>query len=160
MILITIYSTEKRKIMKNMKHKFWVIIILIFAYAGLGFSTQAQAVLSVFKKYGNDYGVTMLEASRELMKEYKIKTFKSIIFEDGAEALPEIRKAINKDKEGALNIKESSKSGLLMSGYYQLLSEKQNLNRYLIFKVGKENKTTLIYVEGELTPDELVELLK
>jgi hypothetical protein len=47
-----------------------------------------------------------------------------------------------------------------MSGYYKLLSEKPKLNRYLIFKVGKENKTTLIYVEGELTPEELVELLK
>jgi hypothetical protein len=126
----------------------------------MSFSAQAQAVLSVFKKYGNDHGVTMLEASRELMKEYKIKTFKSIIFENGSKALPEIRKAINNDKDGALHIKESTKDGLLTSGYYQLKSENQKWNRYLIFKVGNANKTTLIYVEGELTPDELVELLK
>jgi hypothetical protein len=126
----------------------------------MNFSAQAQAVLSIFKKYGNNYGVTMLEASRELMKEYKIKTFKSIIFDNGAKALPEIRKAINIDKEGALHIKESTKDGLLTSGYYQLKSENQKQNRYLIFKVGNANKTTLIYVEGELTPDELVELLK
>jgi len=146
--------------MKNMKHNLRVILFLTLATFCISFSTQAQAILSIFKKYGKDYGVTMLEASRELMKEYKIKTFKSIIFDNGAKALPEIRKAINTDKEGALHIKESTKDGLLMSGYYQLLSEKTNLNRYLIFKVGKENKTTLIYVEGELTPDELVELLK
>jgi hypothetical protein len=126
----------------------------------MSFASQAQAVLSIFKKYGDTYGVTMLEASRELMKEYKIKTFKSIIFNDGTHALPDIRKAIKMDKEGAMNIKESTKDGLLTSGYYQLLSEKANTNRYLIFKIGKENKTTLIYVEGELTPDELVELLK
>jgi hypothetical protein len=94
------------------------------------------------------------------MKEYKIKTFKSIIFENGTRALPEIRKAIKIDKVGALHIKESNTDGLLMSGYYQLLSNKTKLNRYLIFKVGKEKKTTLIYVEGELTPEELVELLK
>jgi len=146
--------------MKNMKPKRLIILFLILATFGLSISVRAQAVLSIFKKYGNDQGVIMLEASRELMKEYKIKTFKSIIFDNGINALPEIRKVINIDKEGALNIKESTKDGLLMSGYYQLLSEKAKLNRYLIFKVGKENKTTLIYVEGELTPEELVELLK
>jgi len=146
--------------MKNMKHNFRVILFLILANFCMSFAIQAQAVLSIFKKYGNEQGVTMLEASRELMKEYKIKTFKSIIFNDGAQALPEIRRAINKDKEGALHIKESTKDGLLTSGYYQLPAEKAKLNRYLIFKVGKGNKTTLIYVEGELTPEELVELLK
>ena len=144
----------------NSKHKTLVILFLVCSILGMGFSTQAQEILSIFKKYGNDYGVTMLEASRELMKEYKIKTFKSIIFDNGSRALPEIRRAIKTDKEGALHIKESTKDGLLMSGYYQLKSEKSKLNRYLIFKVGNENKTTLIYVEGELTPDELVELLK
>jgi hypothetical protein len=146
--------------MKNTNPKFPVILLLALSLFCTSFTAQAQAVLSIFKKYGNDRGVTMLEASRELMKEYKIKNFKSIIFENGTKALPEIRKAINIDKEGALNIKESTKDGVLMSGYYQLKSEKTKFNRYLIFKVGNNNKTTLIYTEGELTPDELVELLK
>jgi len=145
--------------MKNMKHKTLAILFLIFFF-GVSLTAQGQEVLSIFKKYGYSQGVTLLEASRELMKEYKIKTFKSIIFDDGAYALPEIRRAINKDKKGALQIKESSKDGLLTSGYYQLLSHKQKLNCYLIFKVSAANKTTLIYVEGELTSDELVELLK
>ncbi|MCL2247364.1 MAG: DUF6108 family protein [Lentimicrobiaceae bacterium] len=143
-----------------MRHKLLVILFLILANFCLSISAQAQAVISIFKKYGNDYGVTMLEASKELMKVYKIKTFRSIIFDDGSNALPEIRRAIKTDKEGALHIKESTKDGLLTSGYYQLFSEKANLNRYLIFKVGEKNKTTLIYVEGELTPEELVELLR
>ena len=146
--------------MKNMKHKLLAITFLTLSTFCLSSSAQAQTVLSIFKKYCNDNGVTMLEASRELMKTYKIKTFKSIIFEDASTVLPEIRRAIKTDKEGALHIKESTKDGLLTSGYYQLLTEKANLNRYLIFKVGTANKTTLIYVEGELSPDELVELLK
>ena len=145
--------------MKN-RHKTLVILFLILANFGVSFSTQAQEILSIFRKYGNAQGVTMLEASRELMKEYKIKTFKSIIFDNGEQALPAIRKAIKIDKVDALKIKESTQDGLLTSAYYQLRSEKSNLNRYLIFKVGAANKTTLIYVEGELTPDELVELLK
>jgi len=144
-----------------MKRKILVIVFLLLANAGMSFSAQSQcAVLSIFTKYGTDKGVTMLEASRELMKEYKIKTFKSIIFEDGTRALPEIRKCIEIEKDGALRIKESTKDGLLTSGYYQLKSFSTNLNRYIIFKVGINNKTTFIYVEGELSPDDLVELLK
>ena len=146
--------------MKNMKHKLLVIIFLALSTFCLSISAQAQAVLSIFKKYGNDNGVTMLEASRELMKVYNIKTFKSIIFDDASLVLHEIRRAIKTDKVGALHIKESTKDGLLTSGYYQLPAGKANLNRYLIFKVGTANKTTLIYVEGELSPEELVELLK
>jgi len=146
--------------MKKMKQKLLVMTCLVLVNVGMNFTSQAQAVLSIFKKYGNDYGVTMLEASRELMKDYKIKNFKSIIFDDGSRALPEIRRAIDKDKVGAVHIKESTKDGLLTSGYYQLLSERVNMNRYLIFKVSNSNKTTLIYVEGELSPEELVELLK
>jgi len=84
--------------MKNMKHKCLVIVFLVLTNFCLNISTQAQAVLSIYKKYGNDHGVTMLEASRELMKEYKIKVFKSIIFDDGTRALLEIRLAIKTDK--------------------------------------------------------------
>ncbi|MDR0206643.1 MAG: hypothetical protein LBI45_05245 [Bacteroidales bacterium] len=147
--------------MKNLKQKFLVVVFLVLANAGMSFSAQSQgAVLSIFTKYGTNKGVTMLEASRVLMKEYKIKTFKSIIFDDGTRALPEIRKCIEIEKDGALSIKESTKDGLLTSGYYQLKSKNTNLKRYLIFKVGNNNKTTFIYVEGELSPDDLVELLK
>jgi len=146
--------------MKKMKHQFPVIIFLIFSFFCMSFSTQAQEVLSIFKKYGYNEGVTLLETSREVMKSYKIKNFKSIIFDDGSKALPEIRSAIGKDKVGALHIKESTRDGLLTSGYYRLAPEKTHQNRYLIFKVGDKNKTTLIYVEGELTPEELVELLQ
>jgi hypothetical protein len=146
--------------MKNMKHKSLVILFLVLTTVCLSINTQAQAVLSIFKKYGHSQGVTLLEASRELMKEYKIKTFKSIIFDNGSNALPEIRSAIESDKKGALQIKESTKDGLLTSGYYKLQCNNTKLNRYLIFKVSHANKTTLIYVEGELTPDDLVELLK
>ncbi|MDL2325670.1 DUF6108 family protein, partial [Bacteroidales bacterium OttesenSCG-928-A14] len=117
-------------------------------------------ILKIFDKYGNKQGVTMLEISDDLMKNYHVRIFKSIIFEDGRKALTDIRKAIDIDKVNAKKIKESKQDGLLISGYYRLKTENDNLNRYLIFKIGKNNRTTLVYIEGELTPEELVELLK
>lgn len=144
-------------------HKIVTVSLLLFLLGiatGKGFAQNQPAVTSIFDKYGSSKGVTLLEISEELMKDYQIKHFKSIIFENGTTALPEIRKAIEKDKVGAKRIKESIQDGLLMSGYYRLKTEEANMNRYLIFKVGKNNKTTLIYIEGKLTPEELVELLK
>jgi hypothetical protein len=119
------------------------------------------AILSIFSKYGHFKGVTMLEASKELLQQYKIKQFKSIIFEKITDnQLAEIRIEIEKDKKEALKIKEIIQDGLLMSGYYKLKTEDEKMNRYLIFKVSASKKTTLVYVEGELTPEELIDLLK
>jgi hypothetical protein len=148
----------------------------------LFFSNSVKAgekfcVLPIFDKYGYGKGVTMLEASKELLKQYKIKQFKSIIFEDGTEALPEIRACIEKDKVNAEKIKEVVHDGSIMNGFYRLktatkrylslgmkgiiptFTKTMEINHYLIFKV-QDKKVTLIYVEGALTTDELVELLK
>jgi hypothetical protein len=147
----------------DMKYRLKNTFILLFA-GMLFLSNTAKAgekfcILSIFEKYGHQKGVVMLEASKKLLKQYKIKMFKSIIFEDGTEALPDIRTCIEKDKANAVKIKEIVHYGLLMSGFYRLRTEKPEINRFLIFRV-QEKKTTLIYVEGELTTDELVELLK
>ncbi|MDR0368035.1 MAG: hypothetical protein LBH82_02710 [Bacteroidales bacterium] len=135
--------------------------VLIF-FAGIlqGFSQSQPAVNAIFEKYGSSKGVTLLEISEELMKDYQIKHFKSIIFDNGTAALSEIRKAIEKDKADAKRMKESVRDGLLTSGYYRLKTEETGMNRYLIFKIGKNNKTTLIYIEGKLSPEQLIELLK
>ena len=140
-------------------------LILLFAsislYGNRYEVDSKPAILSIFTKYGNAKGVTMLEASKELLQQYKIKQFKSIIFEKATDnQLFEIRAEIEKDKQGAVKIKEIVQDGLLMSGYYRLKKEDEKNNRYLIFKTLATKKTTLIYVEGELSPEELVDLLK
>lgn len=136
------------------------LLMLVFLTASQCRAGKDPEILKIFDKYGNKQGVTMLEISDDLMKNYHVRIFKSIIFEDGRKALTDIRKAIDIDKVNAKKIKESKQDGLLISGYYRLKTENDNLNRYLIFKIGKNNRTTLVYIEGELTPEELVELLK
>ncbi|MDR1879239.1 MAG: DUF6108 family protein [Bacteroidales bacterium] len=137
-----------------------LLCMLMCALTHQTFAHKPPAVFAIFEKYGSQQGVTMLEASEELMKNYQIIHFKSIIFKDGTAALPEIREAIIKDKTNAGRIKESLRDGLIYSGYYRFKTEDTTINRYLIFKVGEKNKTTLIYIEGKLTPEQLIELLK
>lgn len=138
-----------------------IVAVILLGIAPSGLYAQKQpAVFHIFEQYGNKKGVTLLEISEELMKDYRIHHFKSIIFEDGSFALPDIRKAISQDKKEAKKIKESLHDGLLVSGYYRLKTNDERKNRYVIFKVGNKNKVTLIYIEGMITPDQLVELLK
>ena len=144
------------------------IVLLFLLLAGFVFSAHLQplyaqnepAIFKIFDKYGSKKGVTCLEASAAVMKDYEITQFKSIIFDDGSAALPEIRRCIEIDKEGALKIKEEVKDGKVVNGYYRLKNLQPQVNRYLIFKVGAHNKVTLLYIEGKITPEGLVELLK
>ena len=137
-----------------------LLLVLATGFSANEATAQNEScIFSIFNKYENYQGVTMLSASKEVLKQYKITQFKSMIFENGTKILPEIRACIEKEKLGAVKMKETVQDGLLMGGYYRLKTETSEINCYLIFKV-KEKKVTLIYVEGNLTPDELVELLK
>ena len=150
-----------RKIEKRCSTALLCLATLLLCGSMSSLSAQSKpAVFQIFEKYGKQKGITMLEISEELMTEYRIKQFKSIIFEDGTRALPEIRRCIELDKQEAKKMKEATTDGLVVSGYYRLKTADTAMNRYLIFKVGKSNKVTLLYIEGRLTPEELVELLK
>lgn len=148
--------------MKYSRNRLRIILftVLLMSTSSALKAQQDLSILGIFDKYGKQSGVTMLEVSDELMKDYRIKIFKSIIFEDATHALPDIREAIAHDKKEAKKIKEATHDGLLKSGYYRLNTTDEKLNRYLIFKVGKNNKTTLIFIEGALTSEELVDLLR
>jgi len=53
-------------------------------------------------------------------------------------------------------------SGVLRSAYYQLKEVERNgkkLNRYLIFKIGKDYMGTLIYIDGLLSEKEMMDML-
>jgi hypothetical protein len=164
-----------------LKNRFILLFAGILLLSNSAKAGEKFCILSIFDKYGYKQGVTMLEASKELLKQYKIKQFKSIIFEDGTKYLPEIRACLEKDKVNAEKIKEVIHDGQVTSGFYRLKTDKNEtkryytfeiqekkatlitenleINRYLIFKV-QDKKVTLVYVEGALTTEELIELLK
>ncbi|EOA55455.1 hypothetical protein HMPREF1214_03799 [Bacteroides sp. HPS0048] len=141
-----------------------LIILLLAAFPA---SIKAQEDLhsaSVFQKYGKQKGVTMVELSRDMLDSYRIDLYRSLVFKDVTEALPYILDCLEKDqKEGTMKkIQEIIEDGKLQTAYYQLTQVKkgkEKLNRFLLFKIGKKNSATLIYIEGNLNSDELVALL-
>jgi len=143
----------KKKIIQTM-------LIILFLSAGSDImAQQGLQIASVFNKYGKQKGVTMVELSNELVDIYQMKLYKSLVFKDVSSALPDILKSLEADKKQAKKVKEVVVGGQIQSGYYQLPQLQETVNRFILFKTGKKNSATLIYLEGELDADDLVTLL-
>ena len=136
----------------------WIILLLTVA-SGMARAQQGLQIASVFQKYGKQKGVTMVELSNEMLETYQMTLYKSLVFKDVEEALPTILNCLDADKKKAKKVKEVVASGQIQSGYYQLPQLKEDVNRFILFKIGKKGSATLIYIEGELDADDLVTML-
>ena len=136
----------------------WIILLLTVA-SGMARAQQGLQIASVFQKYGNQKGVTMVELSNEMLETYQMTLYKSLVFKDVEEALPTILNCLDADKKKAKKVKEVVAGGQIQSGYYQLPQLKEDVNRFILFKTGKKGSATLIYIEGELDADDLVTML-
>ena len=136
----------------------WIILLLTVA-SGMARAQQGLQIASVFQKYGKQKGVTMVELSNEMLETYQMTLYKSLVFKDVEEALPTILNCLDADKKKAKKVKEVVAGGQIQSGYYQLPQLKEDVNRFILFKTGKQGSATLIYIEGELDADDLVTML-
>ena len=127
----------------------WIILLLTVA-SGMARAQQGLQIASVFQKYGKQKGVTMVELSNEMLETYQMTLYKSLVFKDVEEALPTILNCLDADKKKAKKVKEVVAGGQIQSGYYQLPQLKEDVNRFILFKIGKKGSATLIYIEGEL----------
>ena len=136
----------------------WIILLLTVA-SGMARAQQGLQIASVFQKYGKQKGVTMVELSNEMLETYQMTLYKSLVFKEVEEALPTILNCLDADKKKAKKVKEVVAGGQIQSGYYQLPQLREDVNRIILFKTGKEGSATLIYIEGELAADDLVTML-
>lgn len=136
----------------------WIILLLTVA-SGMARAQQGLQIASVFQKYGKQKGVTMVELSNEMLETYQMTLYKSLVFKDVEEALPTILNCLDADKKKAKKVKEVVAGGQIQTGYYQLPQLKEDVNRFILFKIGKKGSATLIYIEGELDADDLVTML-
>ena len=124
-------------------------------------SLKAQEELSIntiFEKYGKQKGSTMVVLSGKALHEHKLDKYKGITLKSDIYIINEIQHCLETDKKMAKQIKEVISDGIITSGFYQL-SDKSNLKRYILFKIGNDGTATLIYLEGGSESEELVNRL-
>lgn len=148
--------------MKRLLYKY-VLLLSLGLYLS-SFRLQAQEGLQIstlFEKYGDRQNVTMVELNGKILKSYKMSKYRSLVFKDVTPYLAEIQKCLKHDKEqpGQVNkTQEVMEDGILRSAYYQL-HPSDSKQRYIIFKLGKKNTATLVYIEGSLNEEELMNML-
>lgn len=135
-----------------------IVLLLIVGVMG-AHAQQGLQIASVFQRFGNKKGVTMVELSNAMLESYQMTLYKSLVFKDVEEALPTILRCLEADKKKAKKVKEVVEGGQVQSGYYQLPQLKEDVNRFILFKTGNKGSATLIYIEGELDADDLVTML-
>lgn len=123
------------------------------------YAQKELQIASVFQKYSNQKGATYVELSKMISKTWDITHYQSLKLEKAEKALPEIYRCLEIDREAAKKIKEVITDGHIQSGYYQLPPLQKNINRFILFRLGKKGEATLIYIEGEIDSDDLVSLI-
>jgi len=116
-------------------------------------------IKDVFRIYGKNKNVVMVELSKEMTDMYDVTFFKSITIKNDPGALTFIRNCLKSDQENARKIKEITSNGEVVSAYYQILEENSKINRFILFNVNQRLEITLIYIEGELDSDDLITIL-
>lgn len=139
------------------------LFALLMCLPVLARAQEGLQIAGLFSKYGEQKDVTRVELNGSILKSYRMTTYKSLVFKDVSPYRQEIQQAIAHDKQGhTKKAQEVMESGILRSAYYQLTETERKgkkLNRYIIFKIGKESMGTLIYIEGQLSENELMDML-
>ena len=108
---------------------------------------EGLQIADLFSKYGEQKDVTRVELNGSILKSYRMTTYKSLVFKNVSPYRREIQQAIVHDKQdNAKKAQEVERNG-------------KKLNRYIIFKIGKDSMGTLIYIEGLLSEKEMMDML-
>ena len=114
----------------NNKLTFFLIFTLLCPVVTEAAKMQEDLkIKDVFRIYGKNKNVTMVELSKEMLDTYDITFYKSITIKNDPEALTFIRKCLEKDQDGAHKIKEVMSDGGLISAYYQIPGKNSDSNR-------------------------------
>lgn len=145
--------------MKQRAINLLLVLVLALVCPLNGWAQKGLKIQSIFERYGKQKNVTMVELSTEMLETYGMVLYKSITIKGSEQAIADVRRSLQADQVGAKKIKEIIEGGELISAFYQLPGKTDDINRFILFKVGKKETVTLVYIEGELDSEDLVTLL-
>lgn len=125
-----------------------LIALPVCAQKGLG-------VDEVFRRFGHERGSKMVEMNNTSLMGYRLKVYKSLIYRKNA---AEIEAILKGDRRQAKKIREVVEDGRVVSGYYMMTPAAKNVNRYILFSKSGGGRGTVIYIEGDLSPDDIMKM--
>lgn len=140
------------------------IVLLTLCFGLSSYAQEGLQIATLFEKYKNEKNVTYVELNGSILRSYRMTAYKSLVFEEVTPYKKEIMQCLKQaiDTYQVQKTQEVNESGELLSAYYRLsrvTRKGKKVNRYILYKVGKQQKATLVYIEGPLDEDELMEML-
>lgn len=126
---------------------------LMFALPAAG--QEGLHIADVFRLYGHDKGCKMVEMHDAKLHGYELKLYKSLTYKNLQTAIDPYLKA---DRKAAKKIREVVEHGRIVSGYYMMPPLGNGINRYILFGNPRGNAGAVIYIEGALSPEDIMKL--
>ena len=139
---------------KNMIIRMIMISMMMFSASIMSAQDDLQ-VSNVFQLYGHDKGCKMVELHHGTFKGYQLDVYKSLIYKKIGN---NVENYLKQDRKNAKKVREIVEDGQVTSGYYLMKPVKSGTNRYILFKKGENQNGTVIYIEGSLSPEQLMDL--
>lgn len=131
-----------------------MISMMMFSASIMSAQDDLQ-VSNVFQLYGHDKGCKMVELHHGTFKGYQLDVYKSLIYKKIGN---NVENYLKQDRKNAKKVREIVEDGQVTSGYYLMKPVKAGTNRYILFKKGENQSGTVIYIEGSLSPEQLMDL--
>jgi hypothetical protein len=133
----------------------WCLIVVMSLSASAMWAQADLQIGRVFDLYGHSKGCKMVELHHSSFRGYELEVYKSLVYSRYGNAIEAYLKT---DRKNARKVREIVEDGIITSGYYMMKPVRQGLNRYILFRNGSKQSGTVVYIEGALTPDELMKL--
>lgn len=147
---ILVSMTMKRYLFRRMM---FMAVLLMLAVAAMG--QKGLNVDNVFQRYGRAKGCKMVVMENTTLHGYKLRVYKSLVYKKLHHA---VKPYLDADRKNAKKVREVIDGGELVSGYYMMKPLPGGYNRYILFSYVDSRKGTVIYIEGKLSPDDILKL--
>lgn len=134
------------------------IMVTLAIMVACTMTAAAQEGLNVdraFQRFGKSKGCKMVVMKNTELRGYKLHTYKSLVYKNLYSAIEPYLAA---DKKSAKKVREVVEEGRIVSGYYMMAPLRGGINRYILFSNVGGHKGTVIYIEGTLSPDDIMKL--
>lgn len=132
-----------------------LVAALVLTAATPAMAQEGLNVNKVFQRFGHAKGCKMVEMHDAKLKGYELKVYKSLTYKKIGASIEPYLKA---DKKNAKKIREVVENGQVVSGYYMMPPKGKGINRYILFSKVRPDRGTVIYIEGALSPDDIMKL--
>lgn len=114
------------------------------------------AVNGIFQQYGHSKGCKMVVMQNTKLRGYRLAVYKSLTYND--KYATSINNTLKADRRAAKKIREVVDNGRIVSGYYMMTPLPSGNNRYILFSNTDRRKGAVIYIEGPLSPEDIMSI--